>query len=213
MLASVPNTTQNTSPVKLGNPNSPVPVTNGRPVPTKVDLTAGMPGMNAANSGGGKAGATAVNFGSGSPTSGATKGNGVVAAIGIKNGVPGGTGTSPNHAVAPVQIATAAPPPPPSHAEIKPVTTASVPTVVYKPKPEYTAEAIKLHLEGKVSVKIRVTPSGSVEVIGVTSPLGHGLDESAVRAVQSTKFKPALDASGNPVPWEGIVSVSFQLAG
>ncbi len=137
---------------------------------------------------------------------------GGVQAIGLPTGKPGGTGTATQ---GPTQVSLAqaqAPPPPPSRG-VQTLTTASKPTVVFKPKPEYTAEAIKLHIEGTVSVRIRVTPSGSVEVIGVTSPLGHGLDDSAIRAVQSTKFKPALDASGNPVPWEGIVSVSFQLAG
>jgi protein TonB len=159
------------------------------------------------------AGATKPNLGSGSPNSGSMTGTRAVAVIGLPTGQPGGTGTAPRGATQPIQLARAEQPPPPPSRGVQTLTTASRPTVVFKPKPEYTAEAIRLHLEGTVSVKIRVTPSGSVEVIGVTSPLGHGLDESAVRAVQSTKFKPAVDASGTPVPWEGIVSVSFQLAG
>jgi TonB family protein len=87
------------------------------------------------------------------------------------------------------------------------------PKVLFKPRPEYTAEAIKLHIEGTVSVRLRVTASGTVHVLGVTSDLGHGLGESAIRAVQSTRFSPATDASGNPVDWEGVVNVAFQLAG
>ncbi len=51
-------------------------------------------------------------------------------------------------------------------------------------------------------------------VLGVTSDLGLlVLDESAIRAIQATRFQPATDASGNPVDWEGVVNVLFQLAG
>jgi TonB family protein len=77
----------------------------------------------------------------------------------------------------------------------------------------YTQEAIKLHIEGTVSVRLRVSATGAVHVLGVTSDLGHGLGESAIRAVESTRFQPATDASGHPVDWEGIVNVAFQLAG
>ena len=64
-----------------------------------------------------------------------------------------------------------------------------------------------------VSVRLRVSSSGAVQVLGVTSDLGHGLGDSAIRAVQATRFQPATDASGNPVDWEGVVNVAFQLAG
>jgi TonB family protein len=92
-------------------------------------------------------------------------------------------------------------------------TAKSGPKVLFKPKPEYTAEAKQLHIEGNVTVRIRVSSSGSVQVLGVTSDLGHGLGDSAVRAVQSTRFSPATDDSGHPIDWEGIVNVAFQLAG
>jgi periplasmic protein TonB len=45
-----------------------------------------------------------------------------------------------------------------------------------------------------------------VTVAGVLSGLGHGLDESAVRAAQGTRFDPALDASGRPVDCENRFS-------
>jgi TonB family protein len=97
---------------------------------------------------------------------------------------------------------------------VGPSTTAkSAPKVVFKPKPEYTAEAKQLHIEGNVTVRIRVSSSGSVQVLGVTSDLGHGLGDSAVRAVQATRFQPATDDSGHPIEWEGVVNVAFQLAG
>jgi TonB family protein len=92
-------------------------------------------------------------------------------------------------------------------------TAKSGPKVLFKPKPEYTEEAKQLHLEGNVSVRIRVSSSGTVQVLGVISDLGHGLGASAVRAVEATRFKPATDDSGNPIDWEGVVNVAFQLAG
>jgi hypothetical protein len=52
-----------------------------------------------------------------------------------------------------------------------------------------------------------------VEVLGVISGLGHGLDESAKRAILATKFEPATDGYGHAVAWDGIVNVTFQLAG
>ena len=120
---------------------------------------------------------------------------------------------APGRVAGPVNLGQNAPPPMPKPVGPTTATAKSGPKVLFKPKPEYTAEAIKLHIEGSVSVKIRVSSSGAVEVLGVTSDLGHGLGESAVRAVEATRFKPATDDSGRPVDWEGIVNVAFQLAG
>ena len=69
-----------------------------------------------------------------------------------------------------------------------------------------------MHLEGTVQVKIHVSSTGAVSVLGVTSGLGHGLDEAAVHAAQGIRFKPAADATGEPIDWEGVVSISFQMA-
>jgi len=210
--ASVQNNLTRSSAVALGRTDSPVAPSNAPAVNTPVNLGRGVPGMNAANTGAGQAGATKLSLGSGSPN-GSVTGTRAVAVVGLPTGQPNGTGTAPRGATQPIQLAQAQQPAPAKQMTAQSLTQASGPTVVSKPKPEYTAEAIRQHIEGKVYVKIRVTPSGSVEVIGVTTPLGHGLDESAVRAVQGTRFKPAVDAAGNPIPWEGVVSVIFQLAG
>jgi hypothetical protein len=50
-------------------------------------------------------------------------------------------------------------------------------------------------------------------VLGVVSGLGHGLDESARRAVMATRFEPATDGFGHPVASVVIVNVTFQIAG
>jgi TonB family protein len=213
--ASVVNNSPHPSPVALGQPDNPIAPSN-RPATSAVNLgQRGMPGMPSSNSGTGPR-STTVNLGSGSPGSQSMAGNGTRPVQGVKLGVPGGTGplnsTSRTASSAPVNLGQATPPPMPK--PTAPVAAAAkAPKVLYKPRPEYTPEAIKLHIEGTVSVRLRVSASGTVQVLGVTSDLGHGLGESAIRAVQATRFQPATDASGNPVDWEGVVNVAFQLAG
>ncbi len=208
--ASVPNNDAHPSAVRLGNPDSPVPNLHG-PAVASVNLARGMPGMNEANTGNGPR-ATKVIMGNGSPDSTTIKGNGVVAAVGIPHGVPGGTGKGPA-GPSQVNMGQATPPPMPKPAAAATPIQRTSPKVIYKPKPEYTEEAKEKHVEGNVAVRIRVLPNGAVEVLGVTSGLGYGLDESAKRAAQAIKFEPATDASGHPIVWEGVVNVAFQLAG
>jgi protein TonB len=210
MPASVPNTSPHPTAVALGSTTNPIAVSN-KPSPTSINLgNKGMAGMPASNNGAG-APSTVVNLGSGSPNSQNMKGNGPVAVAGIPHGVVGGTG--PLNSPTRVALGQNTPPPMPKPVGPTSVTGKSGPKVLFKPKPEYTAEAKQLHIEGNVTVKIRVSSSGTVQVLGVTSDLGHGLGDSAVRAVEATRFKPATDDSGNPIDWEGIVNVSFQLAG
>ena len=210
--ASIPNNDAHPSPVRLGKTDSPISDLHG-PAVSNVNLGRGVPGMPGSNTGNGPP-ASKVNLGSGQPTGTAVRGGGAVAVVGIPHGVPGGTGTGPgNGQVTQVNMGhnevPTMPKPPQAAADAPKV---KAPRVVYKPRPEYTAEARQLHLEGMVSVRIRVLPNGQVEVLGITSGLGHGLDESAKRAVMSTKFEPATDASGHPVSWDGVVNVAFQLA-
>jgi TonB family protein len=208
--ASVPNNDAHPSAVRLGNSTSPLNHLTG-PAVSPVNLAAGMPGMNSANTGNGPR-ATSVILGNGSPQSTSIKGNGVVAVAGIPHGVPGGTGTGPATGQQ-VSLGQAPPPPPPRQAAPAEVHGGSTPTLIYKPKPAYTDEARQAHIEGVITVHIRVLPTGEVEVLGLANKLGHGLDEAAMRAAGGTKFKPATDASGHPVLWDGYVTVAFQLAG
>lgn len=209
--ASVPNNDAHPSAVRLGAPDSPIPNLHG-PAVASVNLGRGMPGMNAANTGNGPP-ATKVVLGSGSPGSTSIHGNGVVAVAGIPHGVPGGTGPGPAHAAGSVNLGQATPPPMPKPATVASAPQRSAPKVIYKPKPDYTEEARQEHIEGVVTIHIKVLPNGTVQVVGITRGLGHGLDESATRAIMATKFEPATDASGTPITWDGMVNVAFQLAG
>ena len=198
--------------VALGQQTNPIAPSN-RPATSAINLgNRGMAGMPASNTG---AGATKVSLGSGSPTSTNMAGNGAHAVTGVKLGVTGGTGplNSTGKVAGPVNLGQTQQPLMPKPSAPTTTVARTGPKVLFKPRPQYTDEAVKLHLEGTVSVRLRVSSSGAVQVLGVTSGLGHGLDESARAAVQATRFQPATDASGSPIDWEGVVNVAFQLAG
>jgi TonB family protein len=84
-------------------------------------------------------------------------------------------------------------------------------TILDKPRPEYTAEGRSLKLEGDVVLDVVFLASGHVQVNRVASGLGHGLDESATKAAQQIKFKPAL-REGQPVDYPARVRIEFRLA-
>jgi TonB family protein len=214
--AAVVNNAPHPTAVALGSTTNPIAPSN-RPTTTAINLgNKGMSGMPASNNGMG-ATSKVVNLGSGSAGSQNMNGksNASAGVVGVKLGVTGGTGplNSTGRVAGPVNLGQNAPPPLPKPAGPAPVAAKTAPKVLFKPKPEYTAEAIKLHIEGVVSVRLRVSSSGTVQVLGVTSDLGHGLGDSAIRAVQATRFQPATDAAGHPIDWEGVVNVAFQLAG
>jgi protein TonB len=214
--AAVPNNTPHPVAVALGSPTNPI-TPSDRPSTTTVNLgNKGMAGMPASNNGLG-ANSQVVNLGSGSAGSQNMNGrsNAAGAVVGVKLGVAGSTGAPNSSGRTPgvVNLGQNAPPPMPKPQGPTSASAKNAPKVLFKPRPEYTAEAIKLHIEGVVSVRLRVSSSGTVQVLGVTSDLGHGLGDSAIRAVQATRFQPATDASGHPTDWEGIVNIAFQLAG
>jgi TonB family protein len=91
----------------------------------------------------------------------------------------------------------------------QPVTTSIV--VLSKPLPQYTAEAREMHIQGDVTLEVRFTASGQVDVIRVVSGLGHGLDEQAKLAAERIRFKPAT-RDGKPVDEISVIHVAFQLA-
>jgi TonB family protein len=211
--AAVVNNSQHPAAVALGSTSNPIAPSSARV--SNVNLgNRGMAGMPSSNTGMGRP--TAVNLaGSGQP-GGSMNGTGARGVQGVKLGVAGGTGpmNSTGRVAGPVNLAVNTPPPMPhSMGAQSEATHHSAPKVIYKPKPEYTEEAKQLHLEGTVTVHIHVLPNGAVQVVGITNGLGHGLDESAKRAVLATKFEPATDAAGHPIEWDGFVNVAFQLAG
>jgi TonB family protein len=62
-----------------------------------------------------------------------------------------------------------------------------------------------------VTLALIVGTDGRAHDIKVLKPLGHGLDEKAVEAVQSWKWEPALD-EGRPIESKMNVDVSFRFS-
>jgi TonB family protein len=83
--------------------------------------------------------------------------------------------------------------------------------ILEKPRPQYTAEGRSLKIEGDVVLEMVFLANGSIQVNRVVSGLGHGLDESATRAAQQIKFKPA-KRDGQPVDFPARVRIEFRLA-
>jgi protein TonB len=207
--ASVPNNDPHPSAVRLGRPDSPLKSSMTGPPVSNVNLSAGMPGMNRANSGSGPR-ATSVHMGSGSPNGTNLNGrsNAAVPVKGLSNGVPGGTGTG-THGPVRVEIA------PPAAATTKPLAPsvtsplAKAPVVTFVPKPVYSSEARAMHLEGDAQVRINFRANGSVQVLGLTHGLGHGLDQAALTAAAGIRFKPATNAAGQPIDYPTTITVHF----
>ncbi len=207
------NSTAAPTAVSMGHPDSPVPSSLSGPAVSKINMGAGVSG-GASTPGVGRP--TAVTtLGNGGP-GGKLGGTSVAAVTGVRmgcvgcNGKPGGNG----NATAPAQVSLAVAPPPPP-AATRTVATASAghgPQVISKPRPVYTAEATAAHIEGSVVVNIKVSASGAVTVLSVSRSLGHGLDESARQCAAAIRFKPATDAAGNAIEWEGPVTITFQMA-
>jgi len=86
----------------------------------------------------------------------------------------------------------------------------SAPIAIYSPVPAYSEEARKAKFAGTVLLWIVVDAQGAVRNIRIAKRLGMGLDEEAVKTVNTWKFKPAL-RQGIPVPVQMQVEVSFRL--
>jgi TonB family protein len=169
----------------------------------------------AANSGAGRARAGSVHgvdFGSG-VANGARGGHdrGTIASAGFSNGVVGGSGS--RHS--PGTVASAAfggnmygssgnRPVRRQQANNTPI------IVLWKPLPTYTEQAIQQHVQGDVTLRVRFTASGQVEVLNVVQGLGYGLDQQAEIAAREIRFKPAT-RNGHPIDAVRIIRITFQM--
>ena len=85
------------------------------------------------------------------------------------------------------------------------------PACLYCPQAQYSDEAVKAKYQGTVSLIAIITPDGRATDIHVVKGLGLGLDEKAVEAVRTWRFKPALGPDGKPAPVRQIIEVTFHL--
>lgn len=87
-----------------------------------------------------------------------------------------------------------------------------MPRLLKKVEPKYTQEARANLIQGTALLHVVVTAAGRAGEMEIVSPLGYGLDESAMDAVGRWTFAPAT-RDGQPVPVLAWVEVNFRLLG
>jgi protein TonB len=86
----------------------------------------------------------------------------------------------------------------------------SPPSVILKVEPEYSEEARKAKFQGTVILFVVVDDKGNPRDLKVIRPLGLGLDQKAIEAVEKWKFKPGMK-DGKPVAVQATIEVNFRL--
>ena len=61
--------------------------------------------------------------------------------------------------------------------------------ICYDTEPRYTDEAVKANIKGTVKLQATIQADGCAYDIKVTTPLGYGLDEAAISAVERFRFR------------------------
>ena len=85
------------------------------------------------------------------------------------------------------------------------------PILIHRVEPKYTEKARRKKTQGKVKFLIAINEKGVPEVVEPRSkPLGDGLDEAAVRAIEKFRFVPA-KKDGKPIVFLAEVETNFAL--
>jgi TonB family protein len=87
----------------------------------------------------------------------------------------------------------------------------SAPVAIYAPLPEFSDEARRAKYEGIVLVGLIVDAQGNPQNVHILRALGMGLDEKALEAVRTYKFKPAMKDGKTPVPVMISYEINFRL--
>jgi TonB family protein len=84
------------------------------------------------------------------------------------------------------------------------------PQSVYTPEPEFSEKARRAKYQGTAILNAVVDQEGNVSRIRLVRPLGMGLDENAMEALKTWRFRPGT-YNGQPVAVEMNVEVAFNL--
>jgi TonB family protein len=86
----------------------------------------------------------------------------------------------------------------------------SAPQILERFEPSYTEEARAARIQGSVLLYVEVQADGTAGQIKVLRSLDVGLDQKAVEAVGTWKFKPGMK-DGQPVSVQATIEVNFRL--
>ncbi|HEY3743197.1 MAG TPA: energy transducer TonB [Bryobacteraceae bacterium] len=86
----------------------------------------------------------------------------------------------------------------------------SAPKVIFQVEPEYSEDARKAKFQGTVVIALVVDEKGNPRDIRVVRPLGMGLDQKAIEAVEKWRFRPG-QKDGKAVATQATIEVSFRL--
>jgi TonB family protein len=85
----------------------------------------------------------------------------------------------------------------------------SGPACIYCPTAQFTAEALRHHLQGTVVLEMTVDTEGHAKDIRVKVGLPYGLTQQAVEAVKEWRFKPGTGPDGRPTAFRTTIEVVF----
>jgi TonB family protein len=85
------------------------------------------------------------------------------------------------------------------------------PQCIYCPQAQYSDEAVKARYKGTVTLVAIITADGKATDIQVLKGLGLGLDEKAIEAVRTWRFKAAAGPGGRPSAVRQTIEVTFHL--
>jgi TonB family protein len=88
----------------------------------------------------------------------------------------------------------------------------TAPRLLRKVEPEFSPLARADQIQGTVVLQLVVTEKGRPADIQVISPLGYGLDENAVAAIQKWEFLPG-QKDGGAIPVRATIEVNFRFPG
>ncbi len=84
------------------------------------------------------------------------------------------------------------------------------PVPIYNPDPEFSEDARKAKLQGQVVLEVVVDTDGKAHAIRVRAGLGLGLDEKAIEAVQTWRFRPG-HRNGKAIAVPATIYINFRL--
>lgn len=103
------------------------------------------------------------------------------------------------------------PPPPPPMRPPPPVYVKVLPEAVEVPQVPYPPAARRQQVEGTVTLQVTVGPNGRVLRVSVVRGIGFGLDEAAMRALKSARFKPAVGSDGKAMVYTIRYRYTFRI--